>query len=88
MEIILPKKFNQKWDKGISEKTPQGEFKKHSHSWEKTNGYVTMVTSHQNQSIDQRLFICLDEQPFLFVLGHQPFNDCCSSVKISQTRMN
>ena len=54
MEIILPKKFNQKWDKGISEKTPQGEFKKHPHSWEKTNCCVTMVTSHQNQSIDQR----------------------------------
>lgn len=54
MEIILPKKFNQKWDKGVSEKTPQGEFKKHPHSWEKTNCYVTMVTSHQNQSIDQR----------------------------------
>ena len=54
MEIILPKKFNQKRDKGISEKTPQGELKKHPHSWEKTNCCVTMVTSHQNQSIDQR----------------------------------
>lgn len=56
MEIILPKKFNQKWDKGISEKIPQREFKKHPHSWEKTNCYITIVTSHQNQSIDQRQF--------------------------------